>query len=75
MLYRSSSPVLALSYEWIGEKLYFIDLHNQSSREMRIWRVPIIYTEALEQVYPLEGQGIVVPEGARVEFVIDPFRG
>ncbi len=75
MLYRPNGSVLALSYEWIGEKLYFIDLRDQSSREMQIWRVPVIYTEAVELVYPLEGQGIVVPEGASMEFVIDPFRG
>lgn len=77
LVFQPNSTVLALSYEWIGEKLYFIDLDPSSRRQMRIWRVPIIFTEAIEQVYPPSGdlEGIVVPEGSGVEFVIDPFRG
>ena len=75
MIFKPNNSILALSYEWIGEKLYYLGLLDPSSstRELGIWRIPAINKEREEVVY--NGGGVSSPVGANVEFVIDPFRG
>ena len=64
----SNLTVLALAYDWVGERVYFA---ARAGRSFSLWRVPLINPEGLENVF----MGPSINEGSRVQLVMDPFSG
>ena len=72
----SDSIVLALSYDWVGEVVYFA---RGSGNVFSLWKVPVINPDGLEIVYPTSGTPeedmYTVSAEADVQLAVDPFRG
>lgn len=58
--------VLAMAYEWVGEKVYFI---GNSKGQLTLWRVPIINPDGLENVT------LLGPASSVNTMIVDPFTG
>lgn len=64
----SNLTVLALAYDWVGERLYFA---AKAGRSFSLWRIPLINPDGLENVF----NGPSINDSRGVQLVMDPFSG
>lgn len=62
----NNATVLAMAYEWVGEKVYFI---GSSKGQLTLWRVPIANPDGLENVT------LLGPASSVNSMIVDPFTG
>ena len=72
---ENASVAVAISYDWLGETVYFIG-REPPSGTLSLWRVPIINPAGLERVFLVEGEESFPQEdGTLARMVVDPYGG
>ena len=64
----SNLTVLALAYDWVGERVYFA---ARAGGSFSLWRVPLINPAGLENVFT----GPSINDSSSVQLIVDPFSG